>query len=251
MLRVVLGICGVGLIGFGVFGGQALESMHRGISGVFTPDTIVVEGGSEAINSVIQPTPEAVVENVAELTPAAQPEASDSPTEAILAENSNSEENMIVLASSEGQSGQAHKTEAIAAETVLEIKAANSEVSVPQVIPAVVKQEASVIAADTLATASTAVAKSPALPAVEDLKAEGVEIVLTSTTGVPPNDTLFVLKERVNMREGPSTGHPIVLQLDLGQELMEFKRDGKWVHVGAYGTSGKIGWVHNTLVGNN
>jgi len=41
----------------------------------------------------------------------------------------------------------------------------------------------------------------------------------------------------------------VVLRLTKGQELMEFKRDGKWVHVGAYGTAGKIGWVHERLVG--
>jgi len=63
------------------------------------------------------------------------------------------------------------------------------------------------------------------------------------------NDTLFVLKKDVNLREGPSINFPIVLQMDKGQELMEFKRDGRWVHVGAYGTSGTIGWVHQTLVG--
>lgn len=63
------------------------------------------------------------------------------------------------------------------------------------------------------------------------------------------DDTLFVLKDKVNMREGPSIQHTIVLQLEKGQELMEFKRDGKWVHVGAYGTEGTVGWVHRTLVG--
>lgn len=81
-------------------------------------------------------------------------------------------------------------------------------------------------------------------------EAEVNEIVKT-TAGSGADNTLFVLKERVNLREGPSIDHPIVLQLDVGQELMEFKRDGKWVHVGAYGTSGKIGWVHGTLVGKN
>jgi len=71
---------------------------------------------------------------------------------------------------------------------------------------------------------------------------------MKTTADVPPK-TLIVLKESVNLRRGPSVEHPVVLRLDKGQELMEFKRDGRWVHVGAYGTSGKIGWVHRTLVG--
>lgn len=248
MLRVVLGIGGVGLIAFGVFGGQALDNLHRGISGIFASDTIVVEGNSEVVDSAGQPALQATVENDADLTPVASPG-----TEQVgLSDNGNNDENMIVLASSDGLSGQALKTEAIAAETVQELKTASNDAAVLQnTQPAVLKEESAVIAADTIATASKAVAKSSEITAVEDPKAEGVEIVLTSTTGVPPSDTLFVLKERVNMREGPSTGHSIVLQLKLGQELMEFKRDGKWVHVGAYGTSGKIGWVHHTLVGNN
>ena len=78
-----------------------------------------------------------------------------------------------------------------------------------------------------------------------------VDQIVKTTVGSVTDNTLFVLKERVNLREGPSIDHPIVLQLDIGQELMEFKREGKWVHVGAYGTSGKIGWVHGTLVGKN
>lgn len=82
-------------------------------------------------------------------------------------------------------------------------------------------------------------------------KQREVDQIVKTTAGSVTDNTLFVLKDRVNLREGPSIDHSIVLQLDQGQELMEFKREGKWVHVGAYGTSGKIGWVHGTLVGRN
>lgn len=81
------------------------------------------------------------------------------------------------------------------------------------------------------------------------VKSEEVESVMVSTTGEISNDMLVVVKDKVNLRDGPSIDHPIVLQLAQGQELMEFKREGKWIHVGAYGTSGKIGWVHQRLVG--
>lgn len=241
MLRAMLGIGGVSLIAFGVFGGQTLESMHRGISGIFTPDTVVVEAVLPLGDVVSEPTA-SVIENVAEVIvmPVAEP---------------NSDNSVVVLASSEDQSDQLLKPSLSENETVLEVQTASREASTPKVVAAVLEEKVALvatdIAADTLEVASKAVAKSPDYPVVVNSKDEGVEIVLASTVGVPPNDTLFVLKERVNMREGPSTKHPVVLQLDVGQELMEFKRDGRWVHVGAYGTSGQIGWVHNTLVGTN
>ena len=128
---------------------------------------------------------------------------------------------------------------------VLEIQSSSKQ-SETDIMPAALTKE---VPAGTLATASIALPKVADAPVTAAKKDEGVEIVLSSTTGVPPNDTLFVLKERVNLRKGPSTNHPVVLQLDKGQELMEFKRDGRWIHVGAYGTAGKIGWVHRTLVG--
>ncbi len=245
MLRLVLGVCGGGLIAFGVFGGQALESMHRGLSGIFTPDTTVVENTTESVLPEAQPAVETVVASVEEVTPAVQLETSDS----------TDDDNLIVLASSEGQPSQV--LEAVSDEALVEVKAASQDVVAAEAVQtvetvqavAVVVEESPVSAADTLVKVSKEVEKSPLLPIPEDLKAEGVEVVLNATAGGPPSDTLFVLKERVNMREGPSTEHAIVLQLDIGQELMQFKRDGKWVHVGAYGTSGKIGWVHETLVG--
>ena len=90
-------------------------------------------------------------------------------------------------------------------------------------------------------------AKQPAEP--DPLaKTTEVEALKAATTGELSNEILVVVKDKVNLRDGPSIDHPIVLQLQQGQELMEFKREGRWVHVGAYGTSGKIGWVHQRLV---
>ena len=81
-------------------------------------------------------------------------------------------------------------------------------------------------------------------------KQEELGEVLETTTGqISSEEILVVVKDKVNMRDGPSIDYPIVLELGLGQELMEFKREGRWVQVGAYGTSGKIGWVHQRLVG--
>jgi len=80
-------------------------------------------------------------------------------------------------------------------------------------------------------------------------KAEDVEKLLAAGSVDAETAVLVVVKDKVNLRQGPSIDHPVVLQLQQGQELMEFKREGRWVHVGAYGTSGKIGWVHQRLVG--
>ena len=74
------------------------------------------------------------------------------------------------------------------------------------------------------------------------------EVIDITTGQISGEEILVVIKDKVNMRDGPSIEHPVVLELGLGQELMEFKREGRWVHVGAYGTSGKIGWVHQRLV---
>ena len=65
-----------------------------------------------------------------------------------------------------------------------------------------------------------------------------------------PGDILYVQGKVANMREGPSTQRPIVLQLERGQQLLEFQRKGNWVEVGADRTGGKSGWIHSSLVGN-
>ncbi len=89
----------------------------------------------------------------------------------------------------------------------------------------------------------------PAVAATTDAPKDTAIDAVMKKAAAANDDTLFVLKDKVNLRKGPSIEHPIVLQLEKGQELMEFKRDGKWVHVGAYGTEGTVGWVHRTLVG--
>lgn len=65
-----------------------------------------------------------------------------------------------------------------------------------------------------------------------------------------PGDILYVQGDVVNMREGPSTQHAVVLQLRKGHKLVEFQRQGRWVEVGADRTGGKSGWIHSSLIGN-
>ena len=98
-------------------------------------------------------------------------------------------------------------------------------------------------------TILTGAAQTDASGEETDSKTEDVEQLLAAGSVQGERDVLVVVKDKVNLRQGPSIDHPVVLQLQQGQELMEFKREGRWVHVGAYGTSGKIGWVHQRLVG--
>ena len=205
MLRVILGVCGAGLVALGVFGGQWLEDTYQTVSQVFEPNLesdVVVAASQEPV----VPQPETVVVESAE---------NEAVKGLVIGEISKPEK--------------PRKLE-IAAEKLTEVRASS-------------KQEGAVI--KTAASESAALVQ-PALP-----KEIVVDQALKATTGSGANSTLYVAKDRVNLREGPSINHPIVLQLEVGQELMEFKRDGKWVHVGAYGTSGKIGWVHTTLVSEN
>ena len=64
-----------------------------------------------------------------------------------------------------------------------------------------------------------------------------------------PGDTLYVQKNGVNVRLGPGTNHGVFATLNKGHELIEFGRDGEWVHVGIAQTDGKDGWIHGSLVG--
>lgn len=125
---------------------------------------------------------------------------------------------------------------------------ASGEIPQPQALPVTTENTAAVesqieivpavAAPDPVAASASVATPGNAIDAVLKKNAYSIE-----------DDTLYVLKSQVNLRGGPSIEHDIILRLDQGQELMEFKRDGKWVHVGAYGTEGTVGWVHQSLVG--
>lgn len=219
MLRAMLGVCGAGLIALGVFGGQLLDGVYQTVSEVFEPDFVSEEVVASEETSVSQPeviASDAIVSDTIDIATDIT-ENADTGTVADTA--------VIAAVTEPAQS----RKLLIETENLTEVKAS-------------AKQDTGLIET---AVASIPV-EQPALP-----KEIIVDQVVKTTTGSGPSNTLYVMKDRVNLREGPSINHPIVLQLDNGQELMEFKRDGKWIHVGAYGTSGKIGWVHASLVTEN
>lgn len=51
----------------------------------------------------------------------------------------------------------------------------------------------------------------------------------------------------VNLRRGPGTNFPIVTQVEEGDKLFEFARDGQWINVETE-SSGFTGWIYSTLV---
>jgi uncharacterized protein YgiM (DUF1202 family) len=61
-------------------------------------------------------------------------------------------------------------------------------------------------------------------------------------------EALNVKGDIVNIRSGPSTEDPIILQVERGQTLFEIGREGEWIEVGIMGTGGKTGWIHSSLV---
>ena len=77
-------------------------------------------------------------------------------------------------------------------------------------------------------------------------------LFVTLSTGLvlaATGDVLYVHGDVVNMRSGPSTDSEIVIQLNKGHKLLEFRRTGDWVEVGADRTGGKSGWIHSALIG--
>ncbi len=51
----------------------------------------------------------------------------------------------------------------------------------------------------------------------------------------------------VNLRKGPGTSFSIVAQVERGDKLYEFARDGQWINVEST-TSGVSGWIYRSLV---
>lgn len=269
MFRTILSVTGVVLIGLGVFGGSLLEKMAAQFGS--QPDQMasveIPAANTPAVNTNV--TANTTV-NVASAEPA--PAASVTPvvkTDAVAV--------VDAVAESKAMDAKVVATPSVAAAAAGVAKAAETVADAP-VIAAAGKAEMVAVAGSTeevaepmapaqaagdflamaeqaksssrneqvdLAETILASAKQTAEPVAKEAE---VDSVMEAAAGEINNEILVVVKDKVNLRDGPSIDHPIVLQLEQGQELMEFKREGRWVHVGAYGTSGKIGWVHQRLV---
>jgi len=277
MLRLILSISGVGLIVLGVFGGQPLDNLYNRFAA--QPDSsaavevpaVEVPAVAETSTTVVAETnsqpdieqPAAIEQTTVEQTSVEQASVEQSPvdTETTAAVETDDKEVApeISAATDASDTEQQIASEdtsliAIGDEVIAEAadQAPASQLSSEGVAVAITDEQKASARNDQVELATTILtgaAQTDASGEETDSKTEDVEQLLAAGSVQGERDVLVVVKDKVNLRQGPSIDHPVVLQLQQGQELMEFKREGRWVHVGAYGTSGKIGWVHQRLVG--
>lgn len=70
-----------------------------------------------------------------------------------------------------------------------------------------------------------------------------------ATPDATPGQILYVKSEIANVRKAPSLNARIVKRLRQGHKVIEFERRRRWVRVGMFDTSGRIGWIHGALLG--
>lgn len=277
MLRLILSISGVGLIVLGVFGGQPLDNLYNRFAA--QPDSsaavevpaVEVPAVAETSTTAVAETnsqpdieqPAAIEQTTVEQANVEQASVEQSPvdTETTAAVETDDKEVApeISAATDASDTEQQIASEdtsliAIGDEVIAEAadQAPASQLSSEGVAVAITDEQKASARNDQVELATTILtgaAQTDASGEETDSKTEDVEQLLAAGSVQGERDVLVVVKDKVNLRQGPSIDHPVVLQLQQGQELMEFKREGRWVHVGAYGTSGKIGWVHQRLVG--
>ena len=63
-----------------------------------------------------------------------------------------------------------------------------------------------------------------------------------------PGDVADVQGDIVNVRAGPGIEYPVVQKLAAGHRLVEFRRDGEWVEIGADLGGDRFGWMHASLL---
>ena len=263
MLKIILSIAGVVLIGLGVFGGPLLENITGQFSNqseqmaeveipsstdaTVSTNATVTEDASVKVASAVA-TDDATETAIQTVSADAVPDTNtagipaNTPASTPVTSASVTTSDTSVSAETEGSEMIAVKSTDEVAEPMAPAQAAGDLIAMTEQAKSSSRNEQVKLAETILASAKQPVAPEPVEKTTE------VESVVKAATGEPSNEVLVVVKDKVNLRDGPSIDHPIVLQLQQGQELMEFKREGNWVHVGAYGTSGKIGWVHQRLV---
>lgn len=64
-----------------------------------------------------------------------------------------------------------------------------------------------------------------------------------------PGDWHFVLTDSVKVRSAPDPEAAVVMTLNKGHKLFEWRRQGGWIKVNIYGAIGKEGWVELKFIG--
>ncbi len=233
MLRIILSVAGVGLIALGLFGGRLFNQANEDQPVQATLEQIEVPAVSDT--AALSSSVVAVGDDIAAVAP----------TESVAAVNTQlptAEVSTVIPKLTEDPVVDNGPSDVVPSATIV-----NANLSSGLDLEKSSDRNEQVALAETILATAGVPAVEVAIPAID--KSVELDGVLEVSTGQLDSEMLVVMKDKVNMRDGPSIDHPVVLQLAQGQELMEFKREGKWVHVGAYGTSGKIGWVHERLVG--
>ena len=63
----------------------------------------------------------------------------------------------------------------------------------------------------------------------------------TAPTATPAGEVVRITAERLNMRDGPSTGAVVVGAFDRGTQFTVVDRDGRWIK--AQAPDGRSGWL--------
>ncbi len=265
MLRLILSVTGVSFIALGILGGSPLDDLYQRLTAQ-TPRIVQADAVEGQLSSIQLQQADVSVDSAMQAPTAASElaQAAELPSGVVLAVNATAPEAVLPNATVLTDTS---TVDTLVAEEISEVSSSVAQNLSPiaagnavDSATALKKVGAASLQSDELksndrnqqvAIAKNVVASVERPVSVEIDKKVEVGQTLQAAAGQVENSMLIVIKDKVNMRDGPSIEHPIVLQLEEGQELMEFKREGNWVHVGAYGTSGKIGWVHQRLVGAN
>ena len=73
----------------------------------------------------------------------------------------------------------------------------------------------------------------------------GLLFVLAWTTSAygSPGERFHIREDNTSIYEGPTATAPVVRNLNKGDRVIEFRRQGSWVKVSQLGAVGKDGWV--------
>ena len=72
--------------------------------------------------------------------------------------------------------------------------------------------------------------------------------MFSGNVAAAPGDRLSVTVNRTNVRSGPSTSYPVVLQLQQGSKVIERQRHDVWVEIECKAADLKSGWIHAPLL---
>lgn len=74
-------------------------------------------------------------------------------------------------------------------------------------------------------------------------------LAMAMTAFATPGDWHFVQSDGVKVRSAPDDEAAVVMTLNKGHKLFEWRRQGGWIKVNIYGAIGKEGWVELKFIG--